>query len=170
MAISKFWLNVFGEMVGLEGGFVALQSLLIDYEKGHYSFQFSIEWALLEVVTTTNGHLKISIRCISGKYEVCVGGGGPTLRSLWISKRTLKLLLINPIGPSPKLIRSPFLYKRLMPQGHNLVLVLRAVAGCHPQRHNFRTFQLHWTKWLSRIFDQMCWKKWRALPPITLDY
>ena len=39
MAISKFWSDVLGEIVGVWGGLVALQSLLI-IKKGNGSFNF----------------------------------------------------------------------------------------------------------------------------------
>jgi hypothetical protein len=40
MAISKFWLNVFGETVGVEGALVAFQSLLtIKKGPSHLNFQ-----------------------------------------------------------------------------------------------------------------------------------
>jgi len=32
----------------------------------------------------------------------------------------------------------------------------RLWGGCHPQRHNFWTFQLRGTKWLFQNFDWMC--------------
>ena len=40
MAISKFWLDVFGEMVGVEGVLVAFQSLsTIKNDTSHLNFQ-----------------------------------------------------------------------------------------------------------------------------------
>ena len=71
MTISEIRLDVFGETVGVGGGFVALQSLLT-IKKGTSLFQCSIEWALFEVSKITNGHFKIFIRYILGKSEVCV--------------------------------------------------------------------------------------------------
>jgi hypothetical protein len=52
MAIYKCWLEVFGEMVGVEGMLVALQSLLA-IKKGTNPFQFPNEWAVFKVSTTT---------------------------------------------------------------------------------------------------------------------
>ena len=49
-----------------------------------------------EVFTTTNDHLKLSIRCISGQNEVY---GVSTLQSLWMLKRTLEHLISNQISP-----------------------------------------------------------------------
>ena len=45
MAISKFWLDVFQEMVGAEEVLVALQQLST-IKKGLKPLQFPIEWAL----------------------------------------------------------------------------------------------------------------------------
>ena len=57
----------FGKLMGLGGGHVALQ-LLLTIEKGPFKFQSSEPF--FKVNTTTNGNIKISTRCILGKYEV----------------------------------------------------------------------------------------------------
>jgi DNA-binding transcriptional regulator PaaX len=48
MAISKFWLDVFGEKVGMRGGLVTVQSLST-IEKGTGLFESPIEWALFSI-------------------------------------------------------------------------------------------------------------------------
>jgi hypothetical protein len=53
MAISKFWLDVFREIMGAEGVLVACQSLST-IKKWHKSLQFPIEPALFEVSTTNS--------------------------------------------------------------------------------------------------------------------
>ena len=56
-------------MVGVRGGLIALQSLWT-IKKGPSRFNIQLNELFLEVSATTSGHLKISIRCITGKYEV----------------------------------------------------------------------------------------------------
>ena len=58
-------------------GLVAVQSLST-IKKGTGSFDFQSNELFLIFFFfffATNGHQRISIRCISGKYDVCVGGG-----------------------------------------------------------------------------------------------
>ena len=45
-----------------------------------------------------------------------------------------------------------------MAPGFNLQPLTRGVwgGGCYPQIHNFRTFQLRSTRWISQNFDWMC--------------
>ena len=114
MAISKFWFDVFGEMVGVGGGLVALQSLLT-IKRGTSSFQFPFEWAFFEVSTTTKGHLKTSIRWISGKYGEWRGVS--TLRSLWILKEAVEPLVSNPKSPLWSLYSHAFYVNLTCPQG-----------------------------------------------------
>jgi hypothetical protein len=52
MAISKFWLDVFGEMVDVEEVLDALRSFLT-LKKGTRTLKIPIERALFEVYTTT---------------------------------------------------------------------------------------------------------------------
>jgi hypothetical protein len=47
MAISKFWLDVFGKMLGMQGGLFALQSLST-IKKGSYPFDFESSEPLLK--------------------------------------------------------------------------------------------------------------------------
>ena len=77
-------------------------------------FQFPIKWALFEVSTTSNDHLKIYIACISGKY---VGGGVDTLQSLWILKRALELMITNLMSPFQNLYDCPFYRYFICPKG-----------------------------------------------------
>ena len=110
--ISKFWLDVFGEMVGMGGALVANLFWIL---KGHWSFQFVIKWAFFEVSTTTNDHFKISIRCILGKQDVW--GLLFNLRSLWILIRALKLLIANPMNRPQSLYDHPFYAYLICPKG-----------------------------------------------------
>ena len=159
MAILKFWLDVFGEMVGERGGLIVLQSLSA-IKQGADPSQFPIEWAVFEVSTTTNGHVKISIRYILGKYE-CVEGGVNILRSFWVLKRGLLLLITSSMSPLRSLCNHPFYICLICPQGINYNSCPEDCGGDrHPQRNKFRTFQLRWTKWLSQNFDSMCLRKW----------
>ena len=50
-AISKFWLDVFRELVSVEGA--VCPPITFDPLKGHKDFQISIEWAPSEISTTT---------------------------------------------------------------------------------------------------------------------
>ena len=55
---------------GNSGREVRCLPMTLDYQKGHWFFQFTIELAVFEVSTTVNNHLKISIRRISGKFYI----------------------------------------------------------------------------------------------------
>ena len=73
----------------------------------------SSRMSLLEVYTTTNGRLKISIGCILGKYEV----GSihpPTTLNL---KKPLVCLISNPMSPLRSLYNHPFYINLKHPQG-----------------------------------------------------
>ena len=61
----------------------------------------------------------------------------------------------------------------IAPRAQLITLTLRAGGTSNPQRHNFRTFQLLWTKWLSKSFDWKCFGENIGVgegicPPITL--
>ena len=101
--VSKFWLDVFGEMADMGGGLIA---------SNH-------EWKepFFEVFTTTNGHLKISIRYI-WENTSCGWEDPPSDRSeSW--KRYYNFLLTIQRAP-PKFTRSYFLYTPYMSPGLNL--------------------------------------------------
>ena len=74
MAISKFWLDKFWELMGMGGGLVTLQPLLIN-KNGTSPFNFQSNEPFSKFLRQQMAIKKLSIRCISGKYEV--GGGNP---------------------------------------------------------------------------------------------
>jgi hypothetical protein len=73
MAISKLCLNVFGEMVGVRGGLLAIQSLST-IKKGTSRFNFPIQLFLFEVSTTTLSIKKNLICPQSITYNPCPEG------------------------------------------------------------------------------------------------
>ena len=66
---------------GERGRGVSSPPKTFDWYNRHMFFQFLVKWAVFEVSSTTNCHLKISVRCISWKHEACVcvlfGEGDP---------------------------------------------------------------------------------------------
>ena len=83
--------------------------------------------------------------------------GVVALRSLWLLKRALELLIKNPVSPFRCLYVHAFYKKILYAPGHKLQPLSWAVCvcrggGCHLWRYNFQTFLLSWTKWLYKNF------------------
>ena len=73
MAISKFWLDVLGEMVGVEGVLVAFQSLsTIKKGTSHFNFQSNEPfWSFSDNTFNTN------LICLQGiTYNPCPEGCG----------------------------------------------------------------------------------------------
>ena len=95
MAISKFWLEVFGEIVGVGGVLVALQ-LLSTVEKG-------IDYWLLRQPIAILKLLSDAFRKNTRWEE-----GVSTLPTLWISERTLYILTENPMNLLRSLYEHPF--------------------------------------------------------------
>ena len=73
MAISKFWLDVFGEKMGEEGRLVALQSLSTN-EKDTSPSNVQSNEPFSKFLRQQIAISKFISRCISGKYQVCVCG------------------------------------------------------------------------------------------------
>ena len=73
MAISKFWLDLFGDIVGVKEGLVALQSLLT-IKKASSPFSFKSNELFLMLLQQKKAISKFISWYISGKYE---GGNYP---------------------------------------------------------------------------------------------
>ena len=115
----KFWLNVFGEIVSVGGGLIALQSLLI-IRKG--TSRFNSNWMNLFRNFYDNRWPSQNF------YQMCFG----RIRSVCLRGRGIQPpITLKPIKgtknsdyqsnehPS-KFIRSPFLYRPYIPPGHSL--------------------------------------------------
>ena len=89
-----------------------------------------------------------------GKVHGVVGVS--TLQSLLILKKGIWTSDYKSNEPPPKFIQSLFLYIPYLPN-HAVQLFLRALGGCHPQRHNFWTFRLFGTKCLHQSFIGCIW-------------
>ena len=117
-----------------------------------------------------NGHLKISVRCISRKYKVW---GLSTLWSLNLKKGTW-ISYYQSNKPTLKFIQSLLLYIPYMAPGHNLWPFPWGLGGGVILRHNFQTFQLWWTIWLPNSVGYV-WANGEhgrgvTYSPITFDY
>ena len=99
---------------GYGRGLVALQ-LLSTIKKGTGSLNFSFE-----VSKTTNGHLKICIRCILGKCEVWGVGGGIQSHLTLNLKNYSRTSDYQSKEPLPKFIPSCFIHIPYIPPAYNL--------------------------------------------------
>ena len=84
------------------------------WQGGHLPFQFPIKWAVFDVSTTSNGRLKIKIRCISGQYEVWGDIHPPIILNLKKSTRASDYLANLPLQITLSI------YIPYMPPRHNL--------------------------------------------------
>ena len=128
MVLSKFRLDVFAEMVGVGGGLVALQSFWT-IKKATLASSISNRMSLFRSFYDNKWPSQNSYQIQFWKTRGACGGRISTLRSLWILKRALELLITNPMSPLPKFLRSPFLYKPYMPGAKLTTLALRAMGG-----------------------------------------
>ena len=118
MAISKFWLDVSEEMVGVGEGLVTLQSLsTIEKNASPLNFYSNELFSKLPSQLPTSGNLRFPIRYVLGKYEVWEGIRPLITLNLTQGTRTSDF---KPNEPILKFLRSPFLYKLDLPQGYNL--------------------------------------------------
>ena len=150
MARSNFYWMCLGKWWAWEG-VVALQSLLT-IKKGTNPFNFQSNELFLKLLRLQMAILKFLsdvfleiTRCVC--VSVCVGGGGFTFRSLWNSKRALKLLINYPMSPLWSLDDDPFYINLKCTKGITYNPCPEGYGSCcHLQIHNFQTFQLRWTK------------------------
>ena len=149
--ISRFWLDVFGEMVGLGGRLVALQ-LLSTIKKGTSPFSFQLNEPFSKFV---RHQIPIS-KFLSEKLRenTRFRGGGihpPITPNLKNGTKTS-----DPVSPFCRLCDHPFYINLVCPHG---ISYNPRPQGCGA-RLSFWSFQLRWTKWLSQNFDWMCFGKW----------
>jgi len=156
IAISKF-LSWFLRIDGHGKGLIALQSLLAIKKDTRIFCRvfYGNKWPSQNFY---QAHFR----------KIRVGGGYPPSYFLESSKRVLKLQTTSSISPF-KVFTTAFSIKILsiiiqIYKYINLSInqCLSAFRDCHPERHNFWTLQLRWTKWLSQNFVGMYLEKWWA--------
>ena len=157
---------------GMEGGSVALQSLLT-MKKGTSPFNSQSNELFSKFLRQQMVIQKLLSDAFREKTR-CMGGFHPPI-TLNL-KKSSNFFFSNPMSPLRSFNDKPFYINLICPQGVQLTtLALRAVGGGggrHLQIHNFRTYQLCWTKWLFQNFDWMClgkWWSWEGIscPPIN---
>jgi len=117
IAVSKFWLDMFGEMVGVGGGLVAHQ-WFSTIKKGTSPFSFQSN----DLFPMFQRHQMAFSKFLSDALREnmrYVRGIGYTLLSLWILKRTRELLITNPMNPFKVYKATLSLYTSYV-KGHNL--------------------------------------------------
>ena len=118
MAVSKFWLDVFGKTVSVEGGLVALQSPLLTIKRGTSPFNFQLNELFLKFLWQQMAISKFLSDGFQGNTW-CIGGRGlihpPIALNLKKGTRTSDY---QSSEPPPKFIQSPFLYIPYMPPRH----------------------------------------------------
>ena len=156
LVISKFSLDVCGKMVCVGEELVALQSFLtIINGSSHFIVQTNELFSnFLRQQTAISKFLLDAF--LENTRSVW---GISTLLSPWISKRVLKLLIINPMSPILILYDHPFYINLIYPQGiaDNPCPKGYGLVGGVILKDKFSgPFNYVETKWLSQNFD---WKR-----------